>query len=123
MPWYVLLIIALVGLAVILGALASVVLRGWRLAKHGMAVSRRLTPLVDGLSRRADEISVAAERLSANGEQLTVSLTRLQVSLARMQVVTDTIGEAMEPFLLLTGWLAGDRGYNDWRRWSRTRSR
>jgi len=123
MPWYVLLIIALAGLAVILGALASVGLKGWRLAKHGMAVSRRLTPLVDGLSRRADEISVAAERLSADGEQLTVSLTRLQVSLARMQVVTDTIGEAMEPFLLLTGWLAGDRGYNDWRRWSRTRSR
>ena len=123
MPWYVLLIVALASLAVIVGALAYVGLKGWRLAKHGMAVSGRITPLADGLSRRADEISVAAERLSADGESLTVSIAKLQVSLARLQVVSDTINEAMEPFLLLTGWLAGDRGYNDWRRWSRTHPR
>ena len=88
MPWYVLLIVALVGLAVIIGALVYVALKGWRLAKHGMAVSRRITPLVDGLSHRADEISVAAEHLSADGESLTVSISKLQVSLARLQVVT-----------------------------------
>ena len=35
----------------------------------------------------------------------------------------DTLNEAMEPFYLLTGWLAGDKGYNDWRRWSRAHPR
>ena len=123
MPWYVLLIVALVSLAVIIGALVYVALKGWRLAKHGMAVSRRITPLADGLSHRADEISVAAEHLSADGESLTVSISKLQVSLARLQVVFNTINEAMEPFYLLTGWLAGDKGYNDWRRWSRAHPR
>jgi hypothetical protein len=123
MPWYVLLIVALVSLAVVVGALVSVALKGWRLAKHGMAVSRRMTPLADGLTHRADEISVAAERLSADGESLTVSISKLQVSLARLLVVVNTINEAMEPFYLLTGWLAGDKGYNDWRRWSRTHPR
>jgi hypothetical protein len=119
MPWYVLLIVALASLAIVIGFVAWLALKGWRLAKHGMAVSRRITPLADGLTRRADEISAAAERLSSDGESLTESLAKLQVSLARLQVVSATIGEAMEPFLLLTGWLAGDRGYNDWRRWSR----
>jgi hypothetical protein len=123
MPWYVLLIVALISLAVIIGALVHVALKGWRLAKHGMAVSRRISPLAGGLSRRADEISVAAEHLSADGASLSASIARLQVSLARLQVVSNTISEALEPFLLLTGWLAGDRGYNDWRRWSREHPR
>ena len=39
MPWYVLLIIALVSLAVVAGALVSVGLKAWRLAKHGAAVA------------------------------------------------------------------------------------
>jgi hypothetical protein len=123
MPWQVLLIVALASLAVIIGALVHVGLKGWRLAKHGMAVSKRITPLADGLSRRADEIAAAAERLSSDGESLTASISKLQVSLARLQVVSSTISEAMEPYLLLTGWLAGDRGYNDWRRWSRAHPR
>ena len=98
--------------------------RGRRLAKHGMAVSRRITPLADGLTRRADAATTAAaERLAGDGESLTVSISKLQVSLARLQVVTATINEAMEPFYLLTGWLAGDKGYNDWRRWSRAHPR
>jgi hypothetical protein len=123
MPWYVLLIVALVSLAVIIGALVYVALKGWRLAKHGMAVSRRITPIADGLTRRADEIAAAAERLSANGAQLSESIAKMQASLARLQVVTETMSEAMEPFLLLTGWLSGDRGYNDWRSWSRAHPR
>ncbi len=123
MPWQALLIIALASLAVIVGSLAYVGLKGWRLAKHGMAVSKRITPLADELSRRADEIAAAAQRLSADGTSLTVSIAKLQVSLARLQVISITISEAMEPFLLLTGWLSGDRGYSDWRRWSREHTR
>jgi hypothetical protein len=113
MPWYVLLIVALVSLAVIVGALVYVALKGWRLAKHGMAVSRRITPLVDGLSHRADEISVAAEHLSADGESLTVSISKLQVSLARLQVVTRTINDALRPYYVLSGWLSGEREWGD----------
>jgi hypothetical protein len=123
MPWYAVLIVALAGLAVVIGFIAWLALKGWRLAKHGMAVSRRITPLADGLAKRADEITAAAERLSADGAQLTESIAKMQTSLARLQVVTETLGEAMEPFLLLTGWLSGDRGYNDWRRWSRAHPR
>jgi hypothetical protein len=123
MPWYVLLIVALAGLAVIIAALVYVALKGWRLAKHGAAVSRRITPLADGLSHRVDEVTAAAERLSADGESLTQSMSKLQVSLARLQVVMNTLNEAMEPFYLLTGWLAGDKGYSDWRRWSRAHPR
>lgn len=123
MPWYVLLIVALASLAVVVAALVSVVLKGWRLARHGMAVSRRITPLADGLARRTHEISVAAERLSADGSQLTANLARMQASMARLQVVAASLSEALEPILLLTGWLSGDRGYNDWRRWSRAHPR
>jgi hypothetical protein len=123
MPWYALLIVGLISLAVVVGALVQVVLKGLRLAKHGVAVSRRITPLADGLARRTHEISVAAERLSADGDQLTTTIARLQTSLARLQVVAGGVSEAMEPLLLLTGWLSGERGYNDWRRWSRPQPR
>ena len=123
MPWYALLIVALASLAVVVGALVSVGLKGWRLAKHGAAVSKHIAPLADGLSRRADELSVAAERLSANGEQLVANMARLQASVARLQVVTGAVNEALEPFLLLTGWLSGERGFNDWHRWSHAHPR
>ena len=123
MPWYALLIVALASLAVVVGALVVVGLKGWRLAKHGDSVSKRMAPLADGLSRRADELTAAAERISANGEQLAANVARLQASAARLQVVADAVNEAMEPFLILTGWLSGERGYNDWRRWSRAHPR
>jgi hypothetical protein len=119
MPWYVLLIIALVGLAVIIGGFAYVGLKGWRLAKRGMSISRHLAPLADGLSRKSAELSTKAELLQAHGEQFGTSMLRLQTSVARLKVVTDAATEGLEPFLLLTGWLSGDRGYNDWHRWSR----
>ncbi|MBE0528618.1 MAG: hypothetical protein IH629_05390 [Thermoleophilia bacterium] len=119
MPWYVLLIIALASLAIAIGGLVYMGLKGWRLAKRGASISKRVAPLADGLGRRADEVSAAAERLAADGEHLSASITRLQVSLARLQVVVNTATEAMEPYLLLTGWLSGESTWSDWRRWSR----
>jgi uncharacterized protein YoxC len=113
MPWYALLIVALASLAVIVGGLAYVGLKAWRLAKHGAAVSRRVTPLVDGLTRRADEVTAAAERLSADGEQLNASLVRMQRSLARLQVVVKTLNDAMRPYWLIAGWLSGEREWSD----------
>jgi hypothetical protein len=119
MPWYALLIIGLVSLAIVIGGFAYMGLKGWRLAKKGMSISRRVAPLADGLSRQAAGLSTKAEQLQANGEQLAVNVARLQTSLARLQVVSAAASEASQPLLLLTGWLSGDRGNNDWRRWSR----
>jgi len=113
MPWYVLLIIALASLALVVAMLAWLGLKGWRLAKHGMAVSRRVTPLVEGLTRRADEAAAAAERLSADAERLTASITRMQASLARLQVVAQTLNDALRPYYLIAGWLSGEREWRD----------
>jgi hypothetical protein len=113
MPWYALLIVALVSLAVVIGGLAYVGLKAWRLAKHGAAVSRRVTPLVDGLTRRADEAAAAAKRLSADGEQLSANLLRMQRSIARLQVIAQTFNDAMRPYYLIAGWLSGEKEWSD----------
>ncbi len=113
MPWYVLLVVALVSLAVVLGALVHVGLKAWRLAKHGAAVSRRVTPLVNGLTRRTDEITAAADRLSADAEQLNANMVRMQRSLARLQVVIQTFNDALRPYYLIAGWLSGEREWSD----------
>ena len=113
MPWYALLIVALASLAVVVGGLAYVGLKAWRLAKHGTAVSRRVTPLVDGLTRRADEAAAAAERLSADGEQLSANLQRMQRSIARLQVIAQTLNDAMRPYYLIAGWLSGEKEWSD----------
>ena len=113
MPWYVLLIVALASLAVVLGALVYVGRKAWRLAKHGAAVSRRVTPLVDGLTRRADEAAAAAERLSADGEQLSANLLRMQRSIARLQVIAQTFNDALRPYYLVAGWLSGEKEWSD----------
>ena len=123
MPWYVLLIVALVSLAVIIGALVHVALKGWRVAKHGMAVSRRITPLADGLSRRADEITAAAERLSADGESLTGTSRSCRARWPGCNSSSDTLNEAMRAVLPPHGVAGGRQGYNDWRRWSREHPR
>jgi uncharacterized protein YoxC len=113
MPWYALLIVALASLAVIAAALVYVGLKAWRLAKHGAAVSRRVTPLVDGLARRADEAAAAAERLAADGQELNANLLRMQRSLARLQVIAQTLNDAMRPYYLIAGWLSGEKEWSD----------
>lgn len=113
MPWYVLLIIALASIAFVLAVLASVGLKAWRLAKHGSAVSRRVAPLVDGLTRRSDEIARVAEHLSADAERLNANLARMQRSLARLQVITNNVNRALRPYYLIAGWLSGEREWSD----------
>ena len=113
MPWYVILIVALASLAVVIAGLAWLALKAWRLAKHGAAVAGRVTPLVDGLSHRADEAATAAERLSANAEQLGANVARMQHSLARLQVITRTVNDALRPYYILSGWLSGEREWGD----------
>ena len=111
MPWYALLIVALVSLAVVIVGVAYLALKAWRLFKRGLRVSRDIAPLADHLSRQAEVLSANAERLAANGEQLSANITRLQVSLARLQVIANTLSEVAEPYLRLTGWLSGERGW------------
>ena len=113
MPWYVLLIIALASIVFVLAVLASVVLKGLRVGKHAAAVSRRVTPLADGLSRRGDEVTRAVDHLSADAEQLTASIARMQGSIARLQVVAKNFNTAMRPFYIISGWLSGDREWGD----------
>ena len=113
MPWYVLLIVALASIAVVIAGLAWLALKAWRLAKHGAAVAGRVTPMVDGLSRRADEAATAAGRLSANAQQLGASVARMQHSLARLQVITRSVNDALRPYYVLSGWLSGDREWGD----------
>ena len=101
MPWYVTPHHRPRQLAFVLGVLAPVGLKGVapRQARHGRC-RRRVTPLVDGLTRRGDEIAAAAERLSGDGEQLNASICeRCSVSLARLQVVTTTINQALRAVL------------------------
>ncbi|NLE22508.1 MAG: hypothetical protein GX624_06990 [Actinobacteria bacterium] len=109
MPWYVLLIIALAGVGLVLAMVVRVGLKAWRLARHGMAVSRRLTPLAQGLARRTDEVATAAERLSKDGEQLNASIAALQQSLARLQVMAQALNDAVRPYALVMSWLTGRR--------------
>jgi uncharacterized protein YoxC len=113
MPWYVLLIIALASIGLVLAVLVHVALKAWRLAKHGAAVSSRVTPLVDGLSRRGDEITAAVDRLTADGEELNANLARLQRSIARLQVIAQTFNDALRPYYLIAGWLSGEREWRD----------
>ena len=112
MPWQVLLIVALVCVAFVLAVVARTGLRAWRLIRHAAAVSRRITPLVDGLTRRGDEIAVAADRLSTDAEQLDESLRRMRRSLARLQVVVTAFNNALRPYLLVSGWLSGEREWS-----------
>jgi len=113
MPWYVLLIIALASVAFVLAVLVSVVLKGLRVGKHAAAVSGRVTPLVDGLSRRGDEITRAVDHLSADAEQLKASIARMQGSIARLQVIAKNFNTAMRPFYVISGWLSGEREWGD----------
>lgn len=113
MPWYVLLIIALVSVAFVLAVLVSVGLKARRVLKHANAVSARVTPLVEGLSRRGDEVRAAADRLSADAQQLNDSIARMQRALARLQTVVALLNDALRPIYIISGWLSGDREWGD----------
>ena len=113
MPWYVLLIIALASILLVVLVLVSVARKAWRLAKHGMATSSRLSPLVSGLSHRADEITSAALRLSSNAEQMNTSIARLQRSLTRLQVISVAISDAVRPYRIVRGWFSGSKEWGD----------
>ncbi len=97
--------IGLVSLAIIGFALAYLGLKGWRLAKHGIGVSRHIAPLAAELAGRADEVGRATERLSANGADLAADLERMQRSLQRLRIITDAWDDAVAPLVRIAEYL------------------
>jgi hypothetical protein len=97
--------IGLASFAIIASALAYLGLKGWRLAKHGIGVSRHLAPLAAELAGRADEAGRAAERLTADGAELTADLERMQRSLQRLKILTDAWDDALRPFVRIAEYL------------------
>lgn len=105
MNWVILLIIGLASLALIVGGFAYVGLKAWRLAKHGLRVSKDVMPLTDHLSRQAQALSASADRLASNGEQLSANVARLQVTITRLQVVGEALADATAPFRRIKDYL------------------
>src|SRR5664280_1514336 len=105
MNGWILLGIGLASLAIIGFALAYLGLKGWRLAKHGIGVSRHIAPLAAELAGRADEAGRAAERLSADGADLTADLERMQRSLQRLRIITDAWDDAIRPLVRMAEYL------------------
>ena len=113
MPWYVLLIIALAGLALVLGMFAVGRPQGVASgqARHGRVTPRDATGR--GTHPQGDEAAAAADHLSADAEQLTASIARMQASLARLQVVSQALSDALRPYMLIAGWLSGEREWSE----------
>jgi hypothetical protein len=97
--------IGIASLAIIAFALAYLGLRGWRLAKHAIGVSRHIAPLAAELAGRADEAGRAAERLSADAADLTADLERMQRSLQRLKILTDAWDDAVAPIVRIAEYL------------------
>jgi len=98
MSGWVLFAIGLASLATIVFALAYLGFKAWRLARHGVGVSRHIAPLAAELAGRADEVGRAAERLAADAADMTADLERMQRSLQRLQILFDAFGEAFAPY-------------------------
>ena len=99
MNGWILLGIGIASLAIIAFACAYLGLKGWRLAKHAIHVSRHVAPLAAELAGRTDEAGRAAGRLSADGADLTADLERMQRSLRRLKILTDAWDGAMAPLV------------------------
>ena len=97
--------IGIASLAIIAFACAYLGLKGWRLAKHGVGVSRHIAPLAAELAGRADEAGRAAERLAGDGADLTADLERMQRSLQRLKILTDAWDDALRPLVRIAEYL------------------
>lgn len=98
MTGFVLLIIGLASLALVVVMLAWCGLKGWRVYRRGMQVSRDVMPLTAQLSAWGGVVEVKADRLAQNAEQIAANLERLQGSLRRLQLVAEAMNESAEPY-------------------------
>ena len=98
MSGWILLIIGLACLALVLAFLAWVGLKGWRTARHGMAVSRSTGSLAGEVAAKAAGLEVNVGQLQANADQLQVNLVRLRASAERLRILSEAINEALGPY-------------------------
>ena len=98
MSGWVLLIIGLASLAVVVGVATWVGLKGWRVAKHGMAVSRSTGALAADVAERAGRTELNVTELQNNVERLRANLARMQASAERLRILSEALAEALTPF-------------------------
>lgn len=98
MSGWVLLIIGLASLALILAVVAWLGLKGWRLAKHGIAVARSTGAMAGEVAGRAGGLEISLSRLQANTDELRANLVRLQATAERFRVLADALGSALTPY-------------------------
>ena len=98
MSGWVLLIIGLASLALIASLAIWVGLKGWRVAKHGMAVSRSTGALAADVAERAGRTEFNVTKLQTNVERLQADLARMRASAERLRILSEALAEALAPF-------------------------
>jgi predicted NBD/HSP70 family sugar kinase len=89
----------------VLGALAYLGLRGYRLVRTGMRVSRGTGAQAKQLAEKAAAVQAKAAVLAETGEWLGEGATGLQTALARLTILISAITEARAPWQGLTRFL------------------
>ncbi len=98
MSGWVLLIIGLASLALIVAMAAWVGLKGWRVAKRGIAVSHSTGALAADVAERAGRVELNVAQLQANADRLQANLARMQASAERLRILSEALAEALTPF-------------------------
>jgi hypothetical protein len=99
-----LLVLAACALAVI-GGLAYLGLRAYRLVRTGMRASRSTGAQAQVLADKAAAVQAKAAALAESGGSLGENATSLQTALARLTVLTSAITEARAPWQGLSRFL------------------
>jgi len=109
MDGWTLLIIGLASLALVFGAFAYIGLRAYRLFRHGLAVSRSMTPHVARLDAAGRSIEQRTAQLERDAASLTASTARLQESVARLQMTSEALRDGLAPYRRVRDYLSGRR--------------
>lgn len=107
MDGWVLLVIGLASLALVIGALAYIGLRAYRLARHGLAVSRSMAPHVARLEAAGRDIERHTAQLERNAADVTTGTARLQENVARLQLLSAALRDGVAPYRRLRDYLSG----------------
>jgi hypothetical protein len=84
--------------AAVIGALAYLGLRGYRLVRTGMRVSRGTGAQAKQLADKAAAVQAKAAVLAETGGRLGENATGLQTALARLVILVSAITEARAPW-------------------------
>jgi hypothetical protein len=89
----------------VIGALAYLGLRGYRLVRTGMRVSRETGERARQLTDKTAALQAKVAVLTETGGELGENATSLQTALARLMVLTSAVTQARAPWRGLTGFL------------------